>query len=136
MAYDTTVIIIFIIFIISLFSRNNRSVASSCFGIHVCFCLSLFPPHQFSCVLDHTLPLHCCLHSGKHIFFKSELSNMDLEKHGTSVVLYSTDGHSWQLRSSPRTSFLHLPNPPFPALPAGQTHQSEQEKSGDSCCQS
>lgn len=42
-----------------------------------------------------------------------------------------TDGHSRQLRSDTRAPFLHLSHPTRAALPAGQTHQPEQEEGGD-----
>lgn len=51
-------------------------------------------------------------------------------------LFHPTDGHSRQLRPLPRALFLHFPHPACAALPAGQTHQLEQEEGGDSCGQS
>lgn len=46
--------------------RNDWGLASLCVRIHVRFCLTLFPSHQFSCILDHPLPLCCRVHSCKY----------------------------------------------------------------------
>uniref|UniRef100_A0A8C2XJG3 Uncharacterized protein n=1 Tax=Cyclopterus lumpus TaxID=8103 RepID=A0A8C2XJG3_CYCLU len=39
-----------------VFSNNGNDwcITSFYFGIHVCFCLTLFPSHQLSWILDHT----------------------------------------------------------------------------------
>lgn len=49
---------------------------------------------------------------------------------------HSTDSYSWELCPAPGTPFLHLSNPSCTALPAGQTHQLEQKKGGDTSAQS
>uniref|UniRef100_A0A3Q4GLN9 Uncharacterized protein n=1 Tax=Neolamprologus brichardi TaxID=32507 RepID=A0A3Q4GLN9_NEOBR len=49
-----------------ILSQNDWGLASLCVRIHVRFCLTLFPSHQFSCILDHPLPLCCRVHSCKY----------------------------------------------------------------------
>lgn len=45
--------------------RNNRHLASHRFFIHVRFCLTLFSSDQFSWILDYSLSLCYCVHSGE-----------------------------------------------------------------------
>ena len=51
-------------------------------------------------------------------------------------ILYPTDSYSRQLCPTASPRFLHLPNPTWTTLPAGQTDQFEQEEGGDTCGQS
>lgn len=59
------------------FSRNDWCLAPFYFCIYVCFCLALFPSHQFSWILDHTLPLHCRVHACKYFsYFKNTVNEL------------------------------------------------------------